>query len=484
MQSTLNFKSSTIVALCFAITMVSALFSEGFHHFDEHFQIFEFMNYKLGKTPVEALPWEFRHQIRSWLLPSFFFPIAKLYHYFGFENPFVFATFVRIIMGAFSFWCTHQLMTSLKKEFNREDHYSLTYLLAQCSWFIPYIHVRTSGENASLALFFLSLSLFFRAKQLAKKSPPILLLFWIGLLSGFIFHLRYQMGMALVGAIAYVIIFHRSWLLMMALGFTISFGLGIIVDYWGHGQWVLASWNYFHENQVLGKSAHFGVTPWWDYFRLVILRGIPPWSLVYFTGAILFIKKNPRHIFTWISIPFFLGHLMVGHKELRFLYFLIALSPIMLGLAVPGLNCHFMQNEKWQRLFKKIFLWGQIPILLLALFSPAQGAIGLYRYIYKNPSLASQIYSAGGNPFQLVTLRPWFYLPAIPSVEEKTVEELQDLAGPFTAFLNRGEQWIKLQKAKKFSCTQNYGPYPAKIWDSHLSQLLSKNRVWLLVSCP
>ncbi|MBK5097796.1 MAG: hypothetical protein JJE01_08435 [Gemmatimonadetes bacterium] len=46
-----------LVAL--VLNLAAAYFSWGFHQFDEHFQILEFANYKLGNSPASDLPWEF-----------------------------------------------------------------------------------------------------------------------------------------------------------------------------------------------------------------------------------------------------------------------------------------------------------------------------------------------------------------------------------------------------------------------------------------
>ena len=49
--------------------LVIAWFSEGYYHFDEHFQIIEFANYKLQNIEAKDLPWEFTYQMRSGFHP-------------------------------------------------------------------------------------------------------------------------------------------------------------------------------------------------------------------------------------------------------------------------------------------------------------------------------------------------------------------------------------------------------------------------------
>jgi len=44
--------------------------SSGFHQPDEHFQIIEFANYKLGNTKPQDLSWEFKAEIRPTIQPA------------------------------------------------------------------------------------------------------------------------------------------------------------------------------------------------------------------------------------------------------------------------------------------------------------------------------------------------------------------------------------------------------------------------------
>ncbi|HEV7960616.1 MAG TPA: hypothetical protein VGP01_06260, partial [Rhizomicrobium sp.] len=49
-----------------AAVAVTAWFSELFYFPDEHYQVLEFMSYKLGITQASDLPWEFSAHIRPW----------------------------------------------------------------------------------------------------------------------------------------------------------------------------------------------------------------------------------------------------------------------------------------------------------------------------------------------------------------------------------------------------------------------------------
>ena len=473
-------KLSFLIWAALLIQLTTGFFSEGFHHFDEHFQIFEFMNFKLGGTPQDALPWEFRYQMRSWLLPGLILPLSKLYFFLGFQNPFALATLIRILFTIFSFFATHLLLKSLREEFTSESQFLWIYALAQLSWFVPYIHARTSSENASLALLMIACSFIIPMTRNQKYSLAKLL--WSGFFLGLCFHIRYQMAFALLGLLSFIVVYHRKLLMPLTFGSILALALGVAVDGWGYGDFSLPAWNYFHENIIYHKSSYFGVTPWWDYFRLLFLRGIPPLSIVYMVSAFYFWWKFPRHIFSWITVPFFLGHVIIGHKELRFLFFLIAIGPIQLGYLLP-----YLKEKISLLLLKRVgsaLIFINAILLLSVMFTPAQSAIGFYRYLFQQKNiLPNEILSLGGDPTRLVTLRPWFYVPKTPTFSETTLEQVKNKNENFWIFLNRGEDWVNLKDSK--ACQIQYSSSPLWIWNINWAPLkfLQRSRAWIIASC-
>src|ERR1044071_1072032 len=85
-----------------AVTLVTAWFSVTFYFPDEHYQILEFMSWKLGVTPVSELPWEFSAQIRPWLQPLLYFLISKPLLLLGVTDMFTVVFVLRLGMGLLS----------------------------------------------------------------------------------------------------------------------------------------------------------------------------------------------------------------------------------------------------------------------------------------------------------------------------------------------------------------------------------------------
>src|ERR1700757_3211135 len=92
-----------IFLLGLLVFVVAAFFSVGYHQPDEHFQILEFCNYKLGRSPAADLALEFKTQSRPTLQPYIAYVIIKALSAIGIENPFTWA-FVLRLLTAISAW--------------------------------------------------------------------------------------------------------------------------------------------------------------------------------------------------------------------------------------------------------------------------------------------------------------------------------------------------------------------------------------------
>src|SRR5258706_7200698 len=82
-----------------AVTLVTAWFSETFYFPDEHYQVLEFMAFKLGITQSAQLPWEFTARIRPWFQPLAYFLIAKPFTLAGMKDMFLIAFILLLATG-------------------------------------------------------------------------------------------------------------------------------------------------------------------------------------------------------------------------------------------------------------------------------------------------------------------------------------------------------------------------------------------------
>ena len=63
------YQKNKLYLFSYLFLILSSIFSVGFYHPDEHYQILEFANYKLGNINSSQLPWEFHEKIRPTLQP-------------------------------------------------------------------------------------------------------------------------------------------------------------------------------------------------------------------------------------------------------------------------------------------------------------------------------------------------------------------------------------------------------------------------------
>lgn len=327
-----------------AIVIVTAWFSDLFYFPDEHYQVLEFMAYKLGITPASALPWEFAARIRSWMQPALYYAIAAPLRASGVTDMFMISFILRLLTGLFSVAALAAFVRALLPTIGSDEarRYFIRYL--PLLGFLPYLFVRTSSETFSAAFIAFALAAALR-NRLALA----------GLLCGLAFECRYQTALMGLGLFAWLMIVARARLSALA-GFVgggvLALALGMLADRWGYGAWVFPPFGYFNVNIVQGVAAKsFGREPVLAYLYLLPATGFFAITLVVMAAMVAMWLRNPRHVVTWMSLPFVALHVMVAHKEARFLFpmAILATSFPVLGFA-PDL-------PRWRAAFTRVWSW-------------------------------------------------------------------------------------------------------------------------------
>ncbi len=122
--------------------------------------------------------------------------------------------------------------------------------------------------------------------------------------------------------------------------------LGILLDFWLYGEFTLSAWNYFNVNLVEDVASGYGTEAWWNYFYSIFRFGFFPIGIPVILAFLVLIVKKPRNIFVWTILPFFVVHSIIAHKELRFLFPVVNLVPIVLILAYQALK---WDPRKWRK---------------------------------------------------------------------------------------------------------------------------------------
>jgi phosphatidylinositol glycan class B len=330
------------------VIIVTAWFSNTFYFPDEHYQVLEFMGFKLGVTPASELPWEFAARIRPWFQPLIYFLIAAPLRALGLRDMFSVVFVLRLLTGLFSLAALAAFARAIlwTVEGQEEKRAFVRYL--PLFGFLPYLFVRTSSETFSAAFFALAL-----AVALGAKTGPRLAL--AGLLCGLAFESRYQTGLMGLGLFAWLAVIARLRITGLATflgGGCAALAIGAIADHWGYGVWVFPPLGYVDVNLVQGVAAHqFGREPVFAYLYLLPAQIFFAITLVLMAGMVAMWLRNPRHAVTWTSLPFVLVHLLIAHKEARFLFPLA-----ILATAFPVLGFS-PRLPRWRTVFERPWGW-------------------------------------------------------------------------------------------------------------------------------
>lgn len=440
------------------LTSLVAFFSEGFHHFDEHFQIIEFMNFKLGNVVAKDLPWEYHKQLRPWFQPYLYLILDTPFRALG-VSPFFRAFILRILSGMFALYSCHFFYEKVLKPTFKETAKNALILILFL-WFLPYINIRASSEGLSLSFFFLGLSLVLFENKLST-------VFLGAFLLGLSYLTRFQMGLPI--AVLWFWGIYQKWawqkLLIFAAAIILIFGIGFGIDSYGYGKTTFPLWNYFKYNFLEGVLDQMGRSPWYKYIEWAIVKPIPPLSLILVIGTILFWKKNYLGEYswlTWITVTFFLFHTMIGHKELRFIFLVGYLSPLMTYMAFKRMP------PNW--------LWVLNGVLLLATMKPANRMIPLYKFLYRSD--LETLHYIEEDPTKLVGLRLNFYikknLKVAPLLDESTEGK-----AIFTKRFTATSEYLE-----KENCKNIYLNYPQFVFQWDFSKkLLKKSKAMGVFKC-
>src|SRR5258706_10044184 len=222
------------LAVLAAIILVTAWFSETFYFPDEHYQVLEFMSYRLGITQASDLPWEFSARIRPWFQPLLYFLIAKPLTVLGVNDMFTIVFVLRLMTGLFSLAALAVFARALLPTIEGEEERRAFVRTLPLFGFLPYLFVRTSSETFSAAFFALGLALAIGERSAARLAIA-------GLVFGLAFESRYQTGLLGLGLFAWLAMVGRArWPALAAFlgGGLGALAIGALAGRWGYGQFV------------------------------------------------------------------------------------------------------------------------------------------------------------------------------------------------------------------------------------------------------
>ena len=468
-------KKNYIYLLSILTLIITAFFSSGYYHFDEHFQILEFAGLKLNMTIAANLPWEYTYQMRPAIQPAIVVLIFKFFNVLGVNSPFTIAFVLRILSATVAFTGMYLIYKAFYRSIIDNTLKLWFTLISFFLWFMIYDNVRFSSENWSGSIFLIAFSLIYLKQSDGKK-----LFFYVGILFGLSFLFRYQTGFLIAGFILWHLLIKKdiSNTVFLIMGVLVLFGAGILIDRWFYGNWTLTTWNYFNMNILQNRVSDFGIRPWWYYFERVFIEGIPPFSLVYIAGFVLFFIYKRNDLLTWTLLPFLLIHFIIGHKEIRFLFPVIGFLPIIIiksvGIIQERWNGAFAEN-RFVKKFAKLFWAVNLIFLTIIAFTPADGQISLYRKIYSKYKSPATLYYTNDNPYNRVLDIHFYKRANLEIVKIDTVGKIMQIANRKMLFVSKDKDILNDLRIQKRLV---YSSFPDWIRVFNINNWMARTNCW------
>ncbi|MBN4065989.1 hypothetical protein JYT51_01495 [Candidatus Amoebophilus asiaticus] len=469
-------RGKNIYIISIIILVLTTIFSLGYHHFDEHFQILEFAGLKLNLTTASNLPWEYHNQMRSSIQPAIVVYVHKFFGLFGVDNPFTITIFLRLISASLSFFSMWLIYKVYCKKISNQILSNWYLVLSFLLWFLVYINVRFSSENWSGTIFIIAFALFF-----SKKKQNALSYLSIGLILGFSFLFRYQVGFLIAGFLAWIIVIKKEKLLniiYLIFGITLVILLGILLDKWYYGQWTITAWNYFEQNILRDKVSSFGVDPWWYYIEKFFIQAIPPFSILFILSTVLIFTFKKKSPITWSILPFLAVHFIIGHKEIRFLFPIVGFLPIIAIKGLEVIQQKFVRDlftKRYLRLFMKGFFVVNFLFLIIITFRPADSQISLYRTIYNQYKTPTTLYFIDKNPYHRVLNINYYKRKKMEIRQINTLDSISNLPDRTSLIVFR-QQKMPLGFEKKNKLI--YSTFPEWIMKFNFNNWVERTNVW------
>jgi len=323
--------------------VVAAWCNVGFVNADEHYQILEFAQYKLGYQSADALAWEFAMRMRPTLQPWLAAGAIRAHHLAGVTSPFAIAFSLRLVSALLAIIVSFELCGRCLPAITSRGGKLAALFLSFFLWGVPTAHGRFSSENWGGIWLAAGLCLFIDALNAEPRSPAPArrLAGAAGLLWAIAFYCRFQVGFAIAGALLWLFVVRRrsaSLGLAIALGLAAGLVANEILDYGLYGSWTIAPINYVWQNLVEGRAATFGTAPWWMISVYVTVALIPPYSLALIGVLGLGSWLARRDLLVWVAVPFLVAHALVDRKDPRFLIPLLYVLGPWFGVCVDRLR--------------------------------------------------------------------------------------------------------------------------------------------------
>jgi phosphatidylinositol glycan class B len=209
-----------------------------------------------------------------------------------------------------------------------------------------------------------------------------------------------------------------------------------LADRWLYDGWVFTPYEYVRANLIENKAAGFGVEPWWFFGGQMLLFLMPPFSLVLVGLLAAAVWYDRRHVLVWATVPFLVGHSLIGHKEVRFLVPITYAVVPMLALAADRLASDASAGlGRWvhsraARVGARMFVVVNLVALAVVTVKPSHETEFLFRWLWEaSEKQPITVYTSTESPYRFLSLEICFYRHANTTVRNfETIEGLRQAA--------------------------------------------------------
>jgi hypothetical protein len=335
-----------LIGLGFALRMFAAVTTIDYLHPDQHFQSLEpasHIVYGYG-----WLSWEWTSGVRSWIIPSLYVPVLGFFKLMGVQGGALVIIACRVLTALVSSLGLVAFFTLLKRANIRPLARNIVLAVFSLHPSMAIWGAATLSDTWAMNAAVISLPAIWSRFESERAKD------WdaIGRYLGLGFLARIQMALWGLGFALYAWIFKkgspRLWVRAVNGFFSVILILGIF-DWIAWGRPFFSLYQNIKKNLFEGVASMYGTSPFFEYFRTLGSDLSGAFWLAFFgcAGAVAYRKraffKESRFHFIFIPTAVYLFvHLLIPHKELRFiipiypaLFFMLAL---MLDELLPSVT--------------------------------------------------------------------------------------------------------------------------------------------------
>ncbi len=434
-------KFNIIIFISFFSHILASYFSTGWVNADEQSCVLEYVNFKLGYQSdpcflgiLDGSVKDSSLIIRSWFQPFLYFIIAKILIFLNLTNFFTITFVLKLISSMLGFYAIYFFYNVTKKYIISNKIKKFYFIIIFLYWFFPLLHARTSAENLSTSFLLIALSYYLNN----ENRQNIFKLTSFGILLGFAFVFRYNVGVCVASILCWILFFEKNYLskkifnlIFIIFGIIVLIFIEQLTNLWGiEGKNFISKINFLDINWIISKtpsiqfflygsgndfysSSDWSNHPFFGYFYLTLFKYFPPISILVIIGLLYTWFFGFRNIIVWVTLPYFIIHSLIPHKELRYIYPVLVFAPYFI--------CYFLDKTNLKEQIKNIFIKGTLILnffgLIFFTFTSQTSELKILKKIYYSEvkevyyinSLNSVKYYESLNPFNVKNISTNYY---------------------------------------------------------------------------